>query len=92
MANFNFYRAEANWYIRIIRQDDNAVYDNAAGAFAAAPTWANSSIVLTWNAVIEGYPVVLPELAPSVYDIVFYDNATPASGDIVEYGQEWSVL
>lgn len=92
MASFNFYRVEANWYIRIIRVSDNAVYDAVAGAFDAAPTWAASAITLTWDAVIEGYPVNMPVLAVGDYDIVFYDNLVPASGDEVLYGQDWRVV
>ena len=89
MATFNFYRAQANWYIRIVRPLDGHVYDVNAGAFAAAPTWANSVVVLTWSTGPNCYPVTVPTLPNGNYDLLFYNASPPAAGDEVLWGKEY---
>ncbi len=85
MSDFIFYPSEADWYIRIIRVRDYYIYDNNSGLMDASPTWGNSAIILVWDSEIEGYPVSLPTLDSSDYDILFYDNASPTSGDTTQY-------
>ena len=70
MVDFILYRAQANWYMRIIRMEDQAVYDSAAGAMSMGPSWADSVITLAWNSIIGGYEVDLPDVpAGGEYDI-----------------------
>lgn len=88
MANFNLYRPDTNWYMRIVRPSDGFVYDTDAAAMAAAPTWANSVVSLTFSAAINGYPITIPAGVPDGnYELQFYDAAVPAEGDEVLYGE-----
>ncbi len=90
MSIFNLYRTEANWYLRITLKGIVSVWDNNAGAMAAAPTWDNSVIVLIWSDVINGYPVEIPAALPSgTYELTFYDAAVPAAADPVLYGEDY---
>ncbi len=89
MANFTLCRTQANWYMRIVRPSDGYAYDADAAAMAAAPTWANSVISLTWNTVLNGYPITVPTLPDGVYELQFYNAASPAEGDEVLYGKDY---
>lgn len=92
MSGFNFYRAQDNWYLRIVRQSDNAIWDETAGAISLGPSYVDSVIVLVWNTLAECYVVDLPDLPVDEYDLLFYNAASPASGDEVLYGQEYNRL
>ena len=89
--SIGFYRAEANWYTRIVRESDGFVWDENAQAMAAAPTWSNSVITLVWDSTIGGYPVNLPTLSLDDYGILFYNAASPVAGDVIQYGQTYTV-
>ena len=88
MVIFNFYRAEENWYLRIVDKSNGYVWDTNAAALAAAPTWSNSVIALVWSNAINGYPVVIPTTLPyGSYELQFYNAAVPAAADDVRYGE-----
>lgn len=92
MANFNFYRVSANWYMRIVRPNDSLVWDFTAGALSAGPGWGDSYTVLTFSAHLGGHPINLPDLPKGRYELLYYDAAVPAEGDEVLYGEYWNVL
>lgn len=92
MANLNLYRPSSNWYMRIVRFDDELVWDFTAGALSSGPGWGNSYVVLTFNSHIGGHPVDLPGLPKGKYDLLYYDAASPDPSDEVLFGQEWVVL
>ncbi len=89
MATFNLYRPQENWYMRIVRPLDGYIYDVNAGAMAVAPSWANSVVALSWSTVPNCYPVNVPTLPNGTYDLLFYNEVSPAEGDEVLYGQEY---
>lgn len=92
MANLNLYRASSNWYMRIVRPKDRLVWDYTAGGLSSGPGWGSSYVVLTFNSHIGGYPIDLPNLPNGVYDLLYYNAASPGPGDEVLFGQEWTVL
>ncbi len=93
MADFIFFRASDNWYMRIVDIAKEQVWDKAAGAVSASTTRANSAITLDYSAVLGGHPVTLPASLPAgEYYLLFYNAATPADGDAVQVGKvaQWS--
>lgn len=85
MAHFNLYRQSSNWKVQFVRITDSLVWDNANSVLAAAPTWTDTTIALTYSAVIGGHPVTIPSTLPSgTYDMKFFDSATPAHTDDVQ--------
>ena len=90
MMKFYLYREQTNWYMRIVRLMDGAIYDRIAGALSMGPGWAASAIALVWDANIGGYIVEVPQLPPEDYDLLFYESASPASSDVVKYGEYYS--
>ena len=85
---FILYGNYNNPYLRIVRISDGFVYDIAADAFAASPTWENTAIALdTKNAVINGWPVDVPQTLPNgTYDMQLYDAQTPAASNTMITG------
>jgi hypothetical protein len=92
-ASFLIYRDTSDYYIQIVRPADAAVWDHAADGMSTTTAWANSYKVLTHNAYINGYMVVIPvNLPPGRYHLVLRDAAAPANTDDVVDGWEfhWS--
>lgn len=87
--------SNANLYYRIYDTRDNVMWDTSlnagAGGFAApgSVTWSNSAISCTDSrTTVGGWLVAIPATLPDGgYDIVFYNNATPASSDTVLLGR-----
>ncbi len=90
-SQFIFYRPSANWYMRIIRFGDAAVWNRSTGAFSASTPWANSALILTHSAIVGGHPVTLSSALPvGSYDVLFYNAATPADSDALQVGKRIS--
>jgi len=84
MAHFNLYKADEDYYMRIIDVRKDTVWDTSAGAFAADTTWAHSVIALTFSDVIGAYPVTLPTALPvGTFDLLFYKAEVPADSDTI---------
>lgn len=92
MANYGFYRASSNWYMRIVRLTDKLVWDFTAGALSSGPGWGNSYVVLTFNSHMGGHPIDLPNLPKGRYDLLFYNAVSPSVSDEVKFGDNWVVL
>lgn len=77
-----------NPVVRFVRVADGMIWDNVAGALAAAPTYADTAISLTLSTAIGGCPVTIPAALPEGdYDMLFYDAASPAYTDAVSVGK-----
>jgi hypothetical protein len=90
---FNIYSGDdieyTNPYVRFIKQQNNHVWDNNAGALAASPTYANSAIAISKNNGVNGWAITIPTALPNgTYDVLVYNNATPANTDVVKFGAE----
>jgi len=84
MYHFNLYKAESNWYMRLVHVASGKIWDNTNNILADNPAWSNTAIALTFNSYIGGHPITLPsDLPQGDYDVLFYDAATPASSDAV---------
>ncbi len=91
MNQFIFYRTSSNWYMRIVRFGDAAVWNRSTGAFSSSTPWANSAIILIHSAIIGGHPVTFPSALPvGSYDVLFYNAATPADSDTLHVGKRVS--
>lgn len=91
MAAFNLYGKYLNPYLRIVRITDSKVFDVTTGVLAQSPVWADSAIVLgAKNAVVNGWPVTLPDLPNGSYDIQLYDSAAPSNADAMIAG--WRLI
>ena len=88
------YRKMTNPYARFIKVGNGQIWDVAAGALAAAPTYGNTDVQLTPdNTYIGGTPVKIPATLPvGDYDMLIYDAATPAVADVPVLGKRiaWS--
>jgi len=94
MANFNFilYEALTNPAVRFVRVGDGWQWDDTNEVMAFTPTYADTAITLAENANINGIPVKVPAGLPSgVYNMIFYDAASPANSDAYSklYRIEW---
>lgn len=66
------------------------VWNNVTKAMVDAGTYADTAIILTKDAFINGIPVFIPEDLPAGnYHMVFYDAAAPANTDAYE---RWFVM
>jgi hypothetical protein len=85
---FILYGNYQNPYIRLVRIADGLVFDVVAGQLAPSPAWADSALSLgAKDAVINGWPVDLPENLPhGAYDLQLYDAAAPDSTDAMIAG------
>ena len=91
MNHFIFYRGSSNWYMRLVHVADGKVWDKAAIALGAATAWTDSAILLSFDTVIGGHKIILPASLPAgEYDVLFYDNASPAVTDEVAVGKRLS--
>lgn len=91
MYSLIVYQTITNPYMRIVRVADGAVMVAATGAVSKTTAWASSYTTLSKNAVIGGIPVTIPETLPAGdYDILFYDAASPADTDAVQFGRRFA--
>jgi len=91
MYSFIVYRSMTNPYMRLVRVVDGQQWDVAADALAMAATWGNTDIELSSNANVGGIPITIPANLPAGdYDALFYDAASPADSDTVEFGKRVS--
>lgn len=81
-------RSGSNFYARIVRVSDLGIWDTAAEALAAAPTWANTDIALAdATATAGGYTLTIPSALDEWgwYYAFFYDSASPASSNTLQF-------
>jgi hypothetical protein len=84
---FILYGSYQTPYLRAVRVSDGQVFDLAAGQLAKTPAWADTAIQLgAKNAVINGWPVDLPDLPNGIYDLQLYDAQEPSSTDAMIAG------
>lgn len=89
--NIIIYQALTNPYVRFVRVTDGYIWDSDNEELAAAPTWADTAIILTKNDYIGGVPITVPaDLPVGEYDILLYDSASPADTDEVVLGKRIS--
>jgi hypothetical protein len=90
--NIIIYTAMTNPYARIVETTSGRIWDDANGVLDATPTFADTVIDLTLDAVyIGGTPMKIPALLQSSeYDLLFYDNAVPAITDAVVVGNRYN--
>ena len=83
------YRKMTNPYSRYIQVNTGLIWDVAAVALAAAPTYGNTDVQHTAdNTYIGGTPIKIPANLPNGdYDMVIYDAATPAVADVPVIGK-----
>ena len=76
-------------YTRYINPYSGLIWDVAAGALAAAPTYGNTDVQHTAdNTYIGGTPVKIPPtLPPGDYDMLLYDSAAITTADVVVLGK-----
>lgn len=88
MYSLILYKTITNPYYRIVRVADGAVMVAATGAISKTTSWATSYTTLSKVTLIGGIPVTIPDgLPPGDYDILFYDAASPADSDAVQFGR-----
>ena len=93
MNDLIIYGSLTSPYIRLIRIADGGIVAAANWSVSQSTTWGNSDIALTKNDLIGGFPVSLSrDLPPGDYDLLVYDNATPADTDTVQkrYVIQWT--
>lgn len=75
--------------MRLVRVADGAIWSDTAQALSLTTAWSASDVGLTRDATyIGGTPVTIPAaLPPGDYDMLFYENATPAVTDPVVIGK-----
>ena len=94
-VKFNLYRVTGNWYTRIVRPEDSKVANATTGVLSVATTWGNSTMSLTFDAILGGYLVTIPSALPAgEYDFVFYndDPSAASNSDIPVLGKriQWT--
>ncbi|HPC65340.1 MAG TPA: hypothetical protein P5175_06245 [Anaerohalosphaeraceae bacterium] len=79
-------------YYRLVHMDDGWVWDKNAKTLAIAPAYGDSVLSLgNKDAVIKGWPVVLPEGLPNgSYDFQLYDAQVPSETDAMVTG--WRLI
>jgi len=94
MYSLILYRVLTNAYARFVRVADGAVWSDTAQALSLTTAWSASDVALTRDGTyIGGTPVTIPPALPAGdYDMLFYENATPAAADAVLIGKRimWS--
>lgn len=78
-----------NPYIRLIHRRTKLVVKASTWRPTAGVTYGDSAIVLTKDTGMVGWPIEISTLLPAgEYDLVLYDNASPADTDVaVDYGE-----
>lgn len=88
MYSLIIYQALTNPYMRLVRVADGGIVAAADWSISTATVWDDSDITLAKNDLIGGIPVTISEdLEAGDYDMLFYDNGTPADTDEVEIGK-----
>jgi hypothetical protein len=79
-----FFRSLTNPYARFVRSDLK-IWDQGAGALAAAPHWDDTDVALTdSHATVGAWVLTVPGALPDgLYYVPIYDNASPADTDSV---------
>ncbi len=79
------YRKMTNPYVRFVLFNAGQIWDVANSELSATPTYGDTDVQLTAdNTYIGGTPVKIPlNLPAGVWDMLFYDAATPAVTDDV---------
>ena len=82
--------SHSDLYARFYNTKLDELWDTDAEAMgsAATVTWANSAVALTdHTATRGGFLIPVPAVDDGWYDVLIYDNATPASSDTVLLGK-----
>ena len=88
MYDLIVYSDLTNPYMRLIRVADGGIVAPADYSISIATAWGDSDITLTKNDLIGGIPIAISEdLECGDYDLLVYDNGTPADTDTVEVGK-----
>lgn len=93
MYNLIIYQVLTYPYMRLVRVGDGGIVNAATAAISKTTAWGDSDFTLTKNDLIGGIPVTIPAaLEPGDYDMLFYDNTSPADTDEVQIGKrmEWT--
>jgi len=93
MYDLIIYRTIANPYMRLVRVADGGVVAAADWSISKATAWGDSDITLAKDGIIGGIPVTISEnLEAGDYDMLFYDDGTPADDDEAVIGKRiaWS--
>lgn len=93
MYSLIIYQAITNPYFRIVRVADGGVMVTLTGVVSTTTSWATSYTALTRDAIRGGLLVTIPEdLESGDYDLLIYDNGTPADTDAPVFGKRiaWS--
>jgi len=87
MYDLIIYKAITNPYFRIVRVIDGAIMTTLTGALSVATTWATTYTTMAVVTVIGGMPITIPQgLDSGEYDLLIYDDATPANDDKPAFG------
>ena len=78
----------ANPYWRLVEPNSKLIYSVATGLAATTTTWANSHTHVTRDTTYGAYFVDLPTGLTGEWDLLIYDNATPANTDAVLMGKK----
>jgi len=86
-----FYRTSGRaFYYKLVRRDDNYIWDDVSKALVETPTWVNSAIAVTEITDTGIYPIIIPDDLPNgvTYDVVVFiqKNAAPIVTDEVDSG------
>ncbi len=85
--DFLIFRTYTNPVVRLVRIQTGKVFDDVNQVMSFAPTWADTAKALSKDTNIGGIPVKLSEnMDGGEYDALFYDSASPASSDVVDFG------
>lgn len=88
MYSLIIYKELSNPYMRIIRIADGGIVAADGWSISKTTAWGASDITLTKNDLIGGIPITISgDLEAGDYDILLYDNGTPADTDVVEIGR-----
>jgi len=93
MCDLIIYKAITNPYFRLVRVGDGGIAVAATGVVSTTTSWAASYTAMTKVTLIGGCPVTIPaNLPPGDYDLLIYDNVTPADSDVPSFGKRiaWS--
>lgn len=91
MYSLIVHQALSNPYMRLVRVADGGIVAASDWSISKTTAWGDSDIALTKSDLIGGIPVTISkDLEPGDYNILFYDNDTPADTDEVQFGKRIS--
>ena len=82
--------AYSNLYARFYNTETDELWDSNASAMgsAATVTWANSDVAMTdHESTRGGWLIPVPAVDDGWYDVLIYNNATPAAADTLLLGK-----